>query len=138
MGTVLVAQLKAGSLSIEIIAVGTNSATTSGMLKAGTAVATGEDPVIVCCKNGDIVTGPMGVITANAMGEITPKMLAAVSESPAQKLHPGEQVPGNGDGVQELPLGEYVKLAVRRVRELLKEERGYIWRCGTYMMKTAC
>ena len=89
MGAALASQLKAANLpSCEIVAIGANSAATTAMLKAGAdAGATGENPVVVNCADADLITGPMGIITANALlGEITPKMAAAVSESRAQKL----------------------------------------------------
>lgn len=124
MGAALVAQLKAEGIPAEIIAVGTNSAATAAMLKAGAdAAATGENPVIVCCRDADVIAGPVGIITANALlGEITPKMAAAVSESPARKLLiPVSRCSVTVVGVQELPLGEYVKLAVEQAGELLAE-----------------
>lgn len=122
MGAALVAQLKAEAVPAEIIAVGANSAATAAMLKAGAdAAATGENPVTVCCRDADVITGPMGIITANALlGEITPVMAAAVSESPAQKLLiPVSRCSVTVVGVQELPLGEYVKLAAQQAKRLL-------------------
>lgn len=64
----------------------------------------------------------MGIITANALlGEITPKMAAAVSESPAQKLLiPVSRCSVTVVGVEDLPLGEYVKLAAMKAWELLE------------------
>lgn len=121
MGAALVAQLKGVKLPAEIIAVGTNSAATAAMLKAGAdAAATGENPVVVCCRDADMIAGPMGIITANSLlGEITPKMAAAVSESPAQKLLiPVNRCSVTVVGVEELPLGEYVRLAAQKAREL--------------------
>ena len=122
MGAALVSQLRGMELPAQIIAVGANSAATAAMLKAGAhAGATGENPVAVCCAEADVILGPMGVITANALlGEITPKMAAAVSESPAQKvLIPVNRCSVTVVGVQELPLGDYVRLAAQKVRELL-------------------
>lgn len=122
MGSALVAGLKAEDVPAEIIAVGTNSAATAAMLRSGAAAAaTGENPVIVCCRDADIIMGPMGIITANSLlGEITPRMSSAVSESPAQKLLiPVNRCSVAVVGVRELPLGEYVKLAVQKAKELL-------------------
>lgn len=123
MGAALTAQLRAAVNGAEIIAVGTNSAATTAMLKAGAdAGATGENPVVVCCKDADIIMGPMGIITANALlGEITPKMAAAVSESRAQKLLiPVNRCSVTVIGAEELPLGEYVRLAVIKTKQLLE------------------
>ncbi len=122
IGASLVSQMKEAQLSARIIAVGTNSAATAAMLKAGAdAGATGENPVSVCCESADIIAGPMGIITANALlGEITPKMAAAVSESKAQKLLiPVNRCSVTVVGVEELPLGDYVKLAAQKAKEIL-------------------
>ena len=124
MGAALTSQLKASGLDAEIIAIGTNSAATAAMLKAGAdAGATGENPVVVNCADADIVTGPMGIITANALyGEITPKMAAAVSASPAQKLLiPVNRCSVTVVGVEDLPLGDYVKLAAAEAAEWIEK-----------------
>lgn len=125
MGAALTSQLKAALPGVLLVAVGTNSAATAAMLKAGAdAGATGENPVAVNCADADIVTGPMGIITANALwGEITPKMAAAVSESAAQKLLiPVNRCSVTVVGVEELPLGDYVKLAAQKAKELLENQ----------------
>lgn len=125
MGAALTSQLKSADIPAQIIAVGTNSAATAAMLKAGAdAAATGENPVIVNCAGADIITGPMGIITANALyGEITPNMAAAVSQSSAQKLLiPVNRCSVTVIGAAELPLGDYVKLAAQKAKELLAEK----------------
>lgn len=126
MGAALTAQLKASGISAQVIAVGTNSAATTAMLKAGAdAGATGENPVVVNCADADIIAGPMGIITANALyGEITPRMAPAVSESTAQKLLiPVNRCSVTVVGIEELSLGDYVKLAVQKAGALLGMER---------------
>ena len=125
MGAALVSQCKAAGLAAEIIAVGANSAATAAMLKAGAdAAATGENPVVVNARDADVICGPMGILTANALwGEITPAMAAAVSESRAQKvLIPVNRCSVTVVGVAELPLGEYVRLAVQAAKEQLEEK----------------
>ena len=74
--------------NIELIAIGTNSIATEAMLKAkADIVATGENPVIVCSKDADIIIGPVGIVIADSLyGEITSKMAIAVRSSKAQKL----------------------------------------------------
>jgi hypothetical protein len=122
MGAALTAQLKSMEESWELIALGTNSAATAAMLKAGAdAGATGENPVVVNAPEADLIVGPMGIITANALlGEITPKMAAAISESPAKKLLiPVNRCSVSVVGVQELSLGEYVKLAGSAAKKIL-------------------
>ena len=125
MGAALVSQCKAAGLPAQILAVGANSAATTAMLKAGAdAAATGENPVVVNARTADIIAGPMGILTANALlGEITPAMAAAVSESPAQKLLiPVNRCSVTVVGVSQLPLGEYVRLAVQEAAALLAGE----------------
>ena len=123
MGAALTERLKEAVPQAEIIAVGTNSNATTAMLRAGAdAGATGENPVVVNCADADLIAGPMGIITANALyGEITPRMAAAVSESRAQKLLiPVNRCSVTVVGVEELPLGEYVKLAGEKAKEILQ------------------
>lgn len=122
MGAALVSQLKAERSLCEIIAVGTNSAATASMLKAGAdAAATGENPVLVCSADADIITGPIGIVNANALlGEITPKIASAISESRALKvLLPVSKCSLMVVGTQELSLSEYVRLAVQKINALL-------------------
>lgn len=63
----------------QLIAIGANSLATSAMLKAGAQQgATGENPVLVACRDADIIAGPIGIVIADALlGEITPSMAAA-------------------------------------------------------------
>ena len=81
-------KIKTSALKAEVIAIGTNSIATAAMLRAGAdAGATGENPVIVNCRNADYILGPLGIIAADSLlGEVTPAMAAAVASSPAQKL----------------------------------------------------
>jgi len=73
---------------IEIIALGTNALATSQMLKAGAdAGASGENAIIFNSPKVNIIIGTIGIIAANSMlGEVTPSMAKAISESSAQKL----------------------------------------------------
>lgn len=73
---------------ITITAVGTNSTATASMLKAGAKnCATGENPVIVASRKADVIIGPIGIVIADAlMGEVTPKMAVAVSQSNATRI----------------------------------------------------
>lgn len=72
----------------ELIAVGTNSAATSNMLKSGAkSAATGENAVIVNARRADIIVGPIGIVIADAlMGEVTPGMAVAVGQSGAARV----------------------------------------------------
>lgn len=73
---------------IELTAAGTNSAATVNMMKGGVrTAATGENAVVVGCRRADIIAGPIGIVIADAlMGEVTPRMAAAVEQSLAKKI----------------------------------------------------
>ena len=88
IGAQLVAAIRQAGLPGEVLAIGTNSAATAAMMKAGAdAGATGENPVIVACRDADVIIGPIGILSADALlGEITPAMATAVGRSRAVKL----------------------------------------------------
>jgi len=73
---------------VEIIALGTNSAATVLMLKAGANEgATGENAIVYNADKVDVIMGVIGIIAANSMmGELTPLMARAIAESPAKKV----------------------------------------------------
>ncbi len=72
----------------DITAIGTNTLATASMLKAGADnAATGENPVLVASRSADIIVGPIGIVIADSLlGEVTPKMAAAIGQSPAKKI----------------------------------------------------
>ena len=80
IGKQVVAAIKQNMPEMEITAVGTNSAATTAMLKAGADhAATGENAVIVGCRRADVIVGPVGIVIADSLyGEITPAMALAV------------------------------------------------------------
>jgi hypothetical protein len=123
MGKTIIEQLKITIPKCEIIALGTNSIATSAMLKAGADhAATGENPVVFNCTDADIIVGSMGIIVANSyMGEITPAMANAVSKSKAAKvLIPINRCNMFVAGIEELPFGEYTRLAAQKVKEIIE------------------
>ncbi|WP_343210332.1 DUF3842 family protein [Anaerolentibacter hominis] len=120
MGKAIVEELKKNVTGIEIYGIGTNSLATSAMLKAGAHYgATGENPIIVNSKDADIIVGPLGMVIANSLlGEITPAMAQAVGFCRAVKvLIPVNHCHCNNvvAGVQDVPLGELIRLAVKQV-----------------------
>ncbi|MEG1640405.1 MAG: DUF3842 family protein [Ruthenibacterium sp.] len=120
-GRALITARESG-FSDEILAIGTNSAATAAMLKAGaTAGATGENAVIVNAMRAEVIAGPIGLIMANSMlGECSPSMAAAVAESPAKKiLLPVTKCSVQVAGLPEKTLGAYIADAVTRIRALL-------------------
>lgn len=80
MGKQLVSNIKQSFPRVTVMAVGTNAAATQAMNKAGADISgTGENSVVVACKKADIIVGPVGIVIADSMlGEVTPKMAAAV------------------------------------------------------------
>lgn len=88
IGKQIVAAIKNEFPKAEITAIGTNSIATNAMLKAGADyAATGENPVIVGCRNADVIIGPIGIVIADAMlGEVTPAMAMAIGQSCAKRL----------------------------------------------------
>jgi hypothetical protein len=125
MGKLMVEQLKQRLPQYELIALGTNSIATSAMLKAGADFgATGENPVVFNCSDADIIIGPIGIIIANSLlGEITPLMATAVSQSKAQKiLIPVNRCNSMVVGTKELPLSEYIQLAAQKVQQIISKE----------------
>lgn len=88
IGQMLVSAIKKEGLACTVRAIGTNSMATAAMLKAGADEgATGENPVIVACRQVNIIIGPLGLLVADGLlGEITPAMAAAIGQSEATKL----------------------------------------------------
>lgn len=88
IGKIIIEALKNSRNSCEITAIGTNSIATAAMLKAGADCgATGENPVVVACRDADVIIGPVGIAMADSLlGEVTPEMAAAIGRSSAVKL----------------------------------------------------
>lgn len=122
IGRQLVSAIKQSFPGEELVAVGTNSAATANMLKAGAdAAATGENAVVVCAGRADIIVGPIGIVIADAMlGEITPRMAVAVGQSRAKRvLVPVNQCDNFVAGVGEFGTGRLIEAAVREIAGLL-------------------
>lgn len=121
LGRQLVAALSAQCPDIRLVAVGTNSVAAQAMHKAGAQrAATGENAVVVNCRNADIIVGPIGIVIADALlGEITPAMAAAVCQSGAKRvLIPVNHCDNYIVGVPEQPIGDLVTAAVQKVTDL--------------------
>ena len=68
MGALLAERIKAAKLPCEVLAVGTNAIATAAMMKAGADQgATGENPVLVACRTADVIAGPIGILSADAL-----------------------------------------------------------------------
>lgn len=126
IGKLLVEQLKKDLPACALIAIGTNSIATSAMLKAGADFgATGENPVVFNCLDADLIIGPLGIIIANSLlGEITPAMAMAVGQCKAKKiLIPVNKCGCVVIGAEELPLSEYIAMAVHETRQTIETKR---------------
>ena len=89
LGRRLVESIRKTCPDADITAVDTNSMATENMMNSGCAsrLATGENAVIVACRSAQIIVGPLGIATADAMlGEISPAMANAVASSPAYRV----------------------------------------------------
>lgn len=122
IGAALTRQFVEAFPDAELIAIGTNSTATGAMLKAGVALAaTGENPVVVNAEDADLILGPIGILSANALlGEITPRMAAAISQSRAKKiLIPVSKCSVMVAGVRDLPLSDYIREALTTAKAML-------------------
>ncbi|MGL4208835.1 MAG: DUF3842 family protein [Candidatus Adiutrix sp.] len=112
---------------IEIWALGVNSTATSAMMKAkANRGATGENSVLVSLAKVDAVMGPIGITWANSMmGEVTPKLAAAVTTARAPKiLIPLSQEGTILAGFKSEPLPHLVSDAVRQLALVCAFKRG--------------
>lgn len=88
IGSILIKEIREQYPQLQVTAVGTNTAATATMLKAGAAQgATGENPVLVACRSAQAIIGPIGIVIADSLlGEITPAMALAVSQTNVPKI----------------------------------------------------
>jgi hypothetical protein len=110
----------------EILALGTNSAATERMVKAGAhRGATGENAVKRSVGQGEFILGPIGIVLANSlMGEISSAMAEAVLDAPAERiLVPIQQDHFVLAGFDPLSLGKMVERAVEILKERIRTEK---------------
>ncbi|MBQ2751191.1 MAG: DUF3842 family protein [Oscillospiraceae bacterium] len=122
VGRQLVAAIKKQYPDVTVTAVGANSAAAAAMLKAGADnSATGENAVIVNCRRADVIVGPIGIVIADSLlGEITPAMALAVSQSSAKRiLLPMNHCDNIVVGVSDLNLGKLIQQAVDKIGEFI-------------------
>ena len=135
MGKTLVEMIRAKlGNNVIITALGTNSAATVAMLKAGADEgATGENAIVFNSSRVDIIVGPIGIIALNSMmGELSPAMASAITESPALKI----LIPVNRcnmliAGVQERPFPQYMESAVEMIEGHIATVCGELRIAGT-------
>lgn len=112
---------------VDVIAVGTNSIATANMIKAGAeSAATGENAAVVAARRADVIVGPLGIVIADALlGEVTPRMAAAVGASDAARvLIPMNKCDTVVAGVKNCSTAELIEDAVRRIAEIILEKKG--------------
>ncbi|MDD5909591.1 MAG: DUF3842 family protein [Clostridiales bacterium] len=106
-----------------LMAVGTNSAATVAMAKAGAhQAATGENPLIVACRKADIIIGPIGIVIADSLfGEITPAMAVAVAQADAVRiLMPVNRCDNIVAGVPDLSLTALILDAMAKLESVMQ------------------
>ncbi|MBR3503999.1 MAG: DUF3842 family protein [Clostridia bacterium] len=117
VGRMLVEQMKKRLPEQKLIAVGTNSAATAAMLRAGADQgATGENAVRVNAARADLIIAPIGLALCDAMlGEVTGGMALAVGGSPGHKiLVPVSRCGVTIAGTPAMTLAEAVSQAVEQ------------------------
>ena len=124
LGKQLVSAIKKEYPKAHILVVGTNVLATSAMIKAGAdEAATGENPIVVVSKKADIIIGPVGMVIADSMlGEITPRMAAAIAQAPARRI----MIPFNScdnyiAGVANFGTGRLIEDAMQKLKEYFQD-----------------
>ena len=123
MGRQIVSEIKAAFPGAVVRAVGTNTAATEAMRKAGADItATGENAVLVGARKARVIVGPVGIVIADALhGEITPEMARAVGQSDAVRvLIPVNQCDNLVAGMEKQPLGRLVESAIDLIRGVMQ------------------
>lgn len=124
IGRQIISGIRERMPDLDVTAVGTNSAATTNMLKAGASRgATGENAVVVGCRTADIIIGPIGIAIADAMlGEVTPKMAQAVGQSEAERiLIPFQHCGSVIVGVSETNTGRLVAEAIVQLQNCINQ-----------------
>lgn len=115
--------------SIEILALGTNAAATTAMMKArANKGATGENAIVLNANRVDCIIGPLSIVLPNAMlGEMTVRMAEAVVLSEAKKIlltlnQEGIEV----IGVEKEPLPHMVERILEVIKKILEKEEKHV------------
>ncbi len=126
IGKAIVEKLKAANLpGVTILALGTNSAATLQMKKAGADEgATGENAIVHNMSSVDIIMGVIAILNANSMlGELSPAMASSIGGSRAKKiLIPVNRCGIHVVGIRDLSLAAYIDEAVSAAAEIVKKK----------------
>ncbi|MBE5817210.1 MAG: DUF3842 family protein [Clostridiales bacterium] len=123
LGAQLVKEISSGFPGVDLTAIGTNAVATASMLKAGVKkAATGENPVVVACRNADVIIGPVGIVIADSLlGEVTEKMALAISRADAVRiLIPVNRCDNLIAGVSGLNVSALVADAILKLRTVIE------------------
>ena len=122
IGKQLVKDIKDNIENVTVRAIGTNSIATGNMLKGGAdEAATGENALIVACRQADVIVGPVGIaIPESLLGEVTTKMAEAVGSSGGKKvLIPFNKCDVNISGVKDKSTSELINEALDLIRDII-------------------
>ena len=124
IGKSIVSALKGINVGATVVCVGTNAYAANSMKSAGADVSVyGEESVIACIKEADIISGPIGIIIPNSLkGEISERIAYAVADSEAVKI----LVPLNRcniivAGVKDRTLAENINEVALSIKEKLEQ-----------------
>ena len=109
---------------IKIVALGTNSLATAGMIKAGANKgATGENAIKVNSNKVDLIIGPIAIMIQDSLlGEITKEMVSAISISQAQKiLLPLDKCGVSVVGTARYNMNQLMDEMIKKVKEIINE-----------------
>lgn len=112
--------------AVEILALGTNAAATTAMMKSrANKGATGENAIVWNAGRVDMITGPLSIVLPNAMlGEMTPRMAEALVSSDAKKILLALNQEGiDVIGVEKEPLPHMIEKIVESVRQAIGKEK---------------
>lgn len=130
IGSLIVKRLKDEfGETLEIIALGTNAAATSAMMKSrSNKGATGENAISWNANRVDMIIGSLSIVLPNAMlGELTHKMAEVIVSSRAKKiLLPLNQEGIDVAGVAKEPLPHMVEKVIEIVREEIGKETQHV------------
>ena len=114
---------------IEILALGTNAAATSAMMKSrANKGATGESAIIWNLNRVGLIIGPLSIVLPNAMlGELTPKIAEAIVASDVKRiLLPLNQEGIDMIGVAKEPLPHMIEEVIEKVRQEVGKEKPHV------------